>query len=79
MLVWLDETCSSSSSDSMATRRKTASENNCKNVITIQRSDQNLDPLLGVTLVWRDRTFDSQSRDSITTTRKMAYRNSCKN
>jgi hypothetical protein len=72
-------TCSSSSSDSIATTRKTASGNNCKNLGTIQLSDQNLVPFLVVTLVWRDRTFASQSRDCIATTRKMAYTNSCKN
>jgi hypothetical protein len=79
MLVWLDETCSSSSSDSIATTRKTTSGNNCKNLSTIQLSDQNLDAFLLITLVWHDRTFASQSRDSIATTTKMAYRNSCKN
>ena len=63
----------------MATTRKIASGNYCKNMSTIQLSDQKLEPFWAVTLVWRNQTFTSQSRDSIATTRKMASRNSCKN
>jgi len=78
-MVWHDESCSSPSSDSIATTSKIASGIYCKNLSTIQRSDETLEPFWAVTLVWRDRTFASQRRDFIATKRKKASRNSCKN
>jgi hypothetical protein len=50
MVVWDDKTCSSPSSDSIATTRKTASGNYRKNLSTIQRSDQKLESSWTVTL-----------------------------
>jgi hypothetical protein len=45
-VIWHDETCSSRSSDSIATRRKTAFENYWKNLNTIQWSEKTLRALL---------------------------------
>jgi hypothetical protein len=68
---------SSTSRDSTGTTRKTASENYCKTLSAIQRSDQNLWPFSAVILIWCDRTSSSTSRDSIGKTRKTAFGNYC--
>jgi hypothetical protein len=49
---------------------KTASENYCKNLNTIQRSDQKFKPFWVVNLVLRDQTSASPSCDSIPTPRQ---------
>jgi len=63
----------------MATTRKTASRNYCKNWSTIQRSDQKLRRFWTLTVIWHDDTSSSPSSDSIATTRKTASGNYCRN
>jgi len=59
----------------MGNTRKTASENYCKTLSAIQRSDQKLWPCSTVIPVWRDNTSYSASRDSMGNTRKTASGN----
>jgi hypothetical protein len=73
--VWSDKTFYSSSRDSMGNTMKTASGNNCKTFMAIQRSDQKLGPFSTVIPVWSDKTSYSSSKDSIGNTRKMASGN----
>jgi hypothetical protein len=76
ILVWHEHNSSLPSSDSIATPRKTASENSCKNLSAIQLSDQKLRLFLAIILLWREQTFSSPSSDSIATSKKAASRNS---
>jgi len=69
----------SSSFDSTSTIWKNASENSCKILIAIQRSDQKLWPLRTVTLTWGDQTSSSPSRDSTSTIWKEVLRKFQKN
>jgi hypothetical protein len=76
--VWRDKTSYSSSRNSIGNTRKTASENYCKTLSAIQRSDQKLWPYSTVIPVWSNKTSYSSSRNSIGNTRKTASGNYCK-
>jgi len=75
--VWRDRTSSSTSTDSIGTRR-TASGNYCKTLSAIQRSNQKLWPFLAVFAVLHDSTSSSTSRDSIGNIRETVSGNYCK-
>jgi len=78
-LVFPDETLWVSSCNFSATPMKTASKNACKNLSTIQRSDQELWTIWAGTLVWPDESPQASHGDLIPTPRKQASWNSCKN
>jgi hypothetical protein len=64
--------------DSIGPSRKTASENYCKTLSAIQRSNQKLWSFSAIIQVLHDKTSSSTSRDSICCTRKQASGNYCK-
>ena len=78
-LVFPDETLWVSSCNFSAMPMKTASKNACKNLSTIQRSDQELWTIWAGTLVWPDESPQASHGDLIPTPRKQASWNSCKN
>ena len=82
-LIWPDEAPSASLDDFIATTRKTACINSCKNLSTIQRSDQELRTCWAGTivwfLVWPVQTLGVSSSNFSARQRKTASRNSCKN
>jgi len=67
------------SSDSTSSPRKTTSENSCKNLRAIQRSDQKLWPFQTGTLVQSAESSASPSSDYTSSPKKTASINSCKN
>jgi len=73
-----NQTSTSTSCDSIATLRKSASSNTCKKLTAIQRLDRQLCPFCAVTQV-RLETSLSPSCDSVATPRKTAFGNSWKN
>jgi hypothetical protein len=77
-MVAVDDTSASPSIDSTFTHRKMASENSCKILRDIQRTDQNVWPFGTGTLVAGDDASVSPSSDSPSTPRKTASGNSCK-
>ena len=82
-LVRPDETPPASLYDFIPMPRKLACWNSCKNLSTIQRSDQELRTSWSGTLVWSlvlpDQIVLVSSRNFTTTPRKTTCRNLCKN
>jgi len=82
-IVWPDETPPASLDDFIATPRKQAFWKSCKNLSTIQRSDQVLRTSWASTLVWSlvlpDETMLVSSSNFSATPRQTASRNSCEN
>jgi hypothetical protein len=72
-------TLGGSNNNLSVTPRKTASETSCKNLSTIQRSDQELWIIWSGTRGWPNETPPSSQGDFIATPRKQASWNCCKN
>jgi hypothetical protein len=72
-LVLPDQTVLVSTSNFSATPRKTPSRISCKNLSTMQRSDQELMTYRAGTLVWSDETPPASLDDFVATLRKQAF------